>query len=39
MQNFENYRKLVLQWKDCILVVDLSDNIVFFSAMNNVAIV
>ena len=38
-ENFENYRKLVLLWKDCISVEDMSNNIVFFSTMNNVAVV
>ena len=29
-ENFENYRKLVLPWKDCILVEDMSNNIMCF---------
>ena len=29
-ENFENYRKLVLLWKDCISVEDMSNNIMCF---------
>ena len=29
-ENFENYRKLFLLWKDCILVEDMSNNIMRF---------